>query len=195
LGSVRLGITGIDAPHSGALTAFLGAQPVFEIVAVEDAEVLITGPAFAPSNIPTLVVGPDNPQAMITAVESGALGYVTEGDPLDEVARAARAVAEGEGVVPPLMLGALLKHVVQRQRVQRSELDRLDGLTEREREVFELAAQGLDRSSIAQRLFISVGTVRSHLQRVFRKLDVHSQAEVVALAARCGLRIDQEPES
>jgi DNA-binding NarL/FixJ family response regulator len=102
------------------------------------------------------------------------------------------AVHAGEGVVPPLMLGALLRHVVQRQRARRTELDRLDLLTDREREVFELLAQGLDRGSIAQRLFISMGTVRSHLQSVFRKLEVHSQAEAVAFAARCGLSLDED---
>ncbi len=92
------------------------------------------------------------------------------------------------------MLGGLLRHVVHRRRAARADLDRLATLTSRERDVLELVAGGLDRAAIAERLFISTDTVRTHLMRMFRKLDVHSQREAVAFAARCGLATDPEGE-
>jgi DNA-binding NarL/FixJ family response regulator len=180
-----------DGGFEGALIAFLSAQPDLEIVSGGDADVVV---AVGPTQFdrPTLVLGPDDPGAMIDAIEQGAIGYLASGSPLDDVGRAVRTVAEGQAVVPPLMLGALLGHVVRRRRSERSHLDRLQTLSSREREVFDLLSSGLDRSGIATRLFISVGTVRSHMQRLFRKLDVHSQAEIVAFAARCGLLTDAD---
>lgn len=183
-------MTAIDPQYFGALTAFLSAQPAVEVVDPADADVCVVGPDHLErvgGRGAPLVIGPDDPMAMIAAVENGAVGYLTEHSSLDEVFRAVRSVADGEAVVPPLMLGSLLRHVVQRRRAERADLELLGSLTGREREVFDLVAAGLDRAAISERLFVSVGTVRSHLQRVFRKLDVHSQAEAVALAARCGL--------
>lgn len=193
MGTIRLAVAGLEPRFAGALLAYMSAQPIFEIVETQKARVVVTGSEFAASaegEAALLVVGPDDPAVMIDAVDSGAMGYVVAGTPLEEVAEAAQAVAAGEAIVPPLMLGALLKHVVRRRRAERVDLDRLASLTDREREVFDLLAAGLDRNLIAQRLYISMGTVRSHLQRVFRKLEVHTHAEAVAFAARCGLPTD-----
>jgi DNA-binding NarL/FixJ family response regulator len=198
VGSIRLAVVGMEARFSGALTAFLSEQPIFSIVDPAEAEVLVAGVeswSWSAEGAALLVVGPDNPQTMIEAVDSGAMGYVITGAPLQEVADVAEAVALGEAVVPPMMLGALLKHVIQRRRASRADLERLDSLTPREREVFDLLASGLDRELIAQRLYISVGTVRSHLQRVFAKLDVHTHAQAVAFAARCGVQVDDPGET
>ncbi len=185
----------MDATFVGALTAYLAAQPTLEVVErLDEADVCITSADRLDEHIGArspapahLVVGPDDPDSMIDALEAGALGYLPQHSSLDQIAEAVHSLAGGEAVIPPLMLGSLLKHVVRRRRAERAELERISTLTDREREVFDLLAAGLDRSAIAERLFISTGTVRSHLQRVFRKLDVHSHAEAVALAARCQL--------
>lgn len=196
-----MAVTGLEPTFAGALSAFLSAQPSIEVVDPNEAVVVIIGrpadaePLFVERSVASiLVVGPDDPQAMIAALEAGALGYLPDGSHLDQIASAVHSVSDGEAVVPPLMLGSLLRHVVHRRRAERAEIERLEQLTDREREVFDLLATGLDRSAIAERLFISVGTVRSHLQRVFRKLDVHSHAEAVAFAARCGIATS-DPEA
>ena len=193
MGSIKLAVVGVGAPFAGALAAFLSQQPIFDLVDPDEAELVVTGIESLPwptEDVALLVVGPESAQAMVEAVDSGAMGYVVSGTPLQELADAAEAVASGEAVVPPMMLGALLKHVVQRRRASRADLERLDSLTQREREVFDLLAAGLDRNLIAQRLYISVGTVRSHLQSVFAKLNVHTHAQAVAFAARCGVQVD-----
>lgn len=195
MGAIKVGITDVDPAFAGALEAFLSAQPALEVTTIADSQVVVTGhgrPLTHRSEAVVLVIGPDDPDEMIAALEAGALGYLPEDSTLERIANAVDAVYHGEAVVPPSMLGSLLRSVVHRRRAEREELERLGDLTEREREVFELVAFGLDRSAIADRLYISVGTVRSHMQRLFRKLDVHSQAEAVALAARCGLPIGEE---
>jgi DNA-binding NarL/FixJ family response regulator len=132
--------------------------------------------------------GPDD---MLAAIGAGATGVVAAESTFDRIAADVRQVANGHAVVPPAMLGVLLRNVVERHRREREALEALDVLTPREREVFELAARGLDRDGIAGNLFISPATARTHLQRVFAKLNIHSRAEAVALAARCGLDVEE----
>jgi DNA-binding NarL/FixJ family response regulator len=142
------------------------------------------------SAVPVLFVGRgDDSSSMIACVEAGALGYADFEAPLESLVQAISSVVNGVPVIPPLMLGSLLKHVVERRRGHRRAQARLEVLSNREREVFELTARGCDRQGVADALFISPATVRTHVQNTFRKLDLHSMAELVALAAECGLEL------
>lgn len=140
------------------------------------------------SEIPTLILGGE--EHLIPAVDSNCRGFLLDSAPLDEVRRAVDTIAGGGAVIPPELLGSLLRHVVERRR-SRNAAPGLDQLTDREREVFRLAAGGARKEEIGERLFISPATARTHLQKVYRKLGVHSQAELIALASRTG---DQEEE-
>ena len=137
----------------------------------------------------------EDPEAMLSALESGADGYAIMEEGLDKLIDAVRTVASGTASVPPTLLGHLLRHVVQRRRAEREALELLEQLTPREREIFELAARGYRHVGVAKELYISAATARTHLQRVFGKLDVHSRAELVALAARCGLEVGTVEEA
>lgn len=142
------------------------------------------------ASLPVLVVGRgDDASSMILSVEAGALGYADLEAPFENLVGAIRSVIEGVAVIPPPLLGSLLRHVVERQRAQRRARERLGVLSAREREVFELTARGCDKQAVATELFISPATVRTHLENAFRKLNVHSVAELVALAAECGLDV------
>ena len=162
-----------------------------------DAVVSVDPGAFPPdrvielvSQIPVLVIGRgDDVSAMISSVEAGALGYADFEAPLEDLVEAITSVLKGVAVIPPLMLGSLLRHVVERQRLQRRARERLNVLSARERQVFELIARGFDKQAVADQLFISPATARTHVQNTFRKLNLHSSAEVVALAAECGLEV------
>lgn len=202
MGNIRVRIEITDTGFAAALSAFLDADPHLEVTR-GDAEVVVvafdeaTDARVVAAHSPAagvLAIGQEHPGPMIAALEAGALGYMSATASFDQIADGVRSVGEGHGVVPPAMLGGLLRHVVHRRRAARADLDRLETLTSRERDVLELVASGLDRAAIAQRLFISTDTVRTHLMRMFRKLDVHSQSEAVAFAARCGLATDAEGE-
>lgn len=123
-----------------------------------------------------LVVGPPEEACLLRAVEFGARGYLDDRASHDEVAAAVETLASGGSVVSPLLLGSLLRLVVAEQR------NRIpDGLSPREREVFLLAVRGLSRREIADALYVSEGTIRTHLARIYRKLGVHSRAELIAI--------------
>jgi DNA-binding NarL/FixJ family response regulator len=134
-----------------------------------------------------LLDGQGDENILLHAIESGIDGYVTGASGLAGVADAIHALARGESVVPPTMLGPLLRRLIQRQREADQVADRLVALTPREREVLALLTEGRDHASIAGVLCISPETARTHVQRLLRKLDVHSRTEAIALVRQAGL--------
>jgi DNA-binding CsgD family transcriptional regulator len=137
---------------------------------------------------PTLVVADHD--GLIDAVDAGCRGFLPSSSSLEEIRNAVDTILEGGAVVPPDLLGALLRHIVDRRRKSHALYEKLSDLTDRERQVFRLAARGARKEEIGNRLFISPATARTHLQRVYRKLGVHSQSELMAMAARM-----EEPEA
>jgi DNA-binding NarL/FixJ family response regulator len=89
------------------------------------------------------------------------------------------------------MLGGLLRELVNRRREFDATADRIDRLSQREREVLRELAAGHDGDAIACRLFISPQTVRTHIQNVLAKLEVHSRLEAADLAREYGLDHDE----
>lgn len=130
------------------------------------------------ARVPTLVVAPETD--LLRSVDAGVRGFVPSEAPLDQVKHAADTILGGGSMIPPELLGTLLRYVVDRRRRDEAVNEALAELSDREREVFELAASGARKDDIAEDLFISPATARTHLQRVYRKLGVHSQAELMA---------------
>lgn len=129
------------------------------------------------AGVPVLVVAPEH--RFLEMVDAGCRGFVEAGAGLDELMSAVEQVLSGNAAVPHSLLGTLLRHVVTRRRLA-SEL--VADLTNRERQVFELAVNGANKEDIARQLYISPATARTHLQRVYKKMGVHSQTELMALA-------------
>jgi DNA-binding NarL/FixJ family response regulator len=120
-------------------------------------------------------------RTLMRALEAGAVGVVTTESPYDEFVETVRAALRGEACVPRGMLGGLLRELIDRRRRDEEVHARYARLTPREREVLNLLAGGVDVEGMASSLYISPQTVRSHLQRVLDKLEVHSRAEAVSL--------------
>ncbi len=118
---------------------------------------------------------------VMDAVEAGCTGLLTKDQHLPEVLDAVRAAARGEAVLPPGLLNRMLP------RLRRGERGRAEALTDREREVLALMAEGLSNQAIADRLHLSLNTVRNHTRNVLGKLDAHSKLEAVSVAIRRGL--------
>jgi DNA-binding NarL/FixJ family response regulator len=124
---------------------------------------------------------------LVESIRAGASGFVTEHRSVDEVIEAIRSVLRGEAIVPPSMLPRLLRHLLDGQG-EDDDRNRLGRLTERERQVLTLLVGGANTKAIARMLVISPRTVRTHVQRILAKLEVHSQTEAAAYAARRGIR-------
>ncbi|UGS35928.1 response regulator [Capillimicrobium parvum] len=116
------------------------------------------------------------------AIASGARAYLQKVVSGETLCRTIVAVARGETVIPPALQGPLASEI--RARRERAD-DPL--LTKRELEILRLAADGLSAPEIADRLFVSVTTVKTHLQHVYAKLEVSDRTAAVAQALRRGL--------
>ena len=121
----------------------------------------------------------DRPRIM-GALEAGACGYLLKDVDADEVAEGIRAAARGESPLDPRAARTILD--------ARSAPDPLAGLSEREREVLALLVEGLPNKLIARRLQISEKTVKSHLTRIFRELDVTDRTQAALWAERRGVK-------
>ena len=122
-------------------------------------------------------------QVLVSAMEGGAAGFLSKTRGLGEVTQAVRVAAAGEAVISPELLVRLLP------RLQRKagHAGRAQELTEREREVLDLLAQGLTNAAIAERLVVSVHTVRNHVANLSAKLGAHSKLEALSIAVREGI--------
>lgn len=119
---------------------------------------------------------------LVQAIESGASGFVSKTRSLGEVTSAVRAAASGEALISPEMLARLLPRLSRTGTGTRHQ-----ELTEREREVLGLLADGLTNAAIAKHLMVSVHTVRNHIANLSAKLGAHSKLEALSIAVREGL--------
>lgn len=122
-------------------------------------------------------------ESIFAALRAGARGYLTKDAGADEIARAVAAVRGGAAQLDPAIQRRLVEAVAADQRPVRTARGELpDGLTRREAEVLALIAQGRSNTEIAGDLFISEATVKTHINNLFAKADLHSRAEAVRLA-------------
>lgn len=123
---------------------------------------------------------------IMQALQAGAQGYLLKDSADVELIRAVAAVSNGKSYFSPavarVMLDDYLRHLSQAGIV-----DRYDSLSEREREVLQLIAEGHSNKEVADILTVSPATIETHRAHIFRKLDVHNTAEVVLYAVRRGL--------
>ena len=119
----------------------------------------------------------DSDADILGAVEAGASGYLLKDAPPHELTAAVRAAAAGESALAPVIASRLL----DRMRAPRI------SLSSREIEVLELVAAGRSNSEVADELFVSETTVKSHLAHIFSKLDVSSRTAAVSAARQRGI--------
>jgi DNA-binding NarL/FixJ family response regulator len=121
------------------------------------------------------------PSRIVAAIEAGARGWVRKDESVEHLLRVIRGVVRGETWLPPSETGNVLSLLLT-QRDRREDRDvMLARLTRRERQVLACVAEGASRSQVAERLNLTANTVRTHLQNITAKLEVHSTLEAVAL--------------
>ncbi|MFF3842386.1 LuxR C-terminal-related transcriptional regulator [Streptomyces sp. NPDC001930] len=129
----------------------------------------------------------DDPHRAALALQAGASGWVAKDCSLQRLLAVVRGVLRDETHLPPALLTGVLRELTA-ARKHRTDSERLvESLTPREREVLRCMVAGLGRKAVAERLFLSPHTVRTHMQNVLGKLGVHSTLAAVALARRAGV--------
>lgn len=119
-------------------------------------------------------------QHFLSLIDAGVRGYLLTSEPLDVIVESIRDVAGGK-----LRVSTVLEIFLANQ--QPSPKDYLRDLTVREREILTLIAGGYSNDQIAEKLHISMGTVKNHSKSIYKKLNVHTRVEAVLLALKYGL--------
>ncbi len=140
----------------------------------------------SPATKVVIMTAHDEDRLLVEAVEAGASGFLGKDEAAAEVLSAAKAAAEGEVLIDPLTLTRLLQQVSKERAARRDAQALLEELTEREREILQLLAEGMRNEGIANKLFISPQTVQTHVRNLLSKLGVHSKLEAVAFAVKNG---------
>lgn len=119
-------------------------------------------------------------ETLFQAIKAGANGFLSKAASLDRLVQAIRSISRGETVIPPLLMGPLLDHLLRRRADTDAAFKMIARLTKREREVLAILAAGGGNDSIADRLAISPQTARTHVQNVLTKLNLHSRLQAAA---------------
>lgn len=127
----------------------------------------------------------DLDEYVFAALRAGASGFVLKDAPADQLVAGVRMVAAGEGLLAPSVTRRLIEEFAR--AAPRSAPSGLGDLTAREVDVLKLMAKGLSNAEIATQLIIGEATVRTHVTRVLRKLDLRDRVQAVVLAHETGL--------
>jgi len=127
----------------------------------------------------------EDDDSVFAAMRAGARGYVLKGADQEEMLRAIRAVARGEALFGPEIAARLQGFFADSKR--QATANAFPELTEREREVLELIAQGYNNAAIGRELTISIKTVRNHVSNIFSKLQLVDRAQAIIRAREAGL--------
>ncbi len=124
---------------------------------------------------------------VVNAIRNGAAGYLLKDTPQEELVKAIFNTAKGWNPIDPQVAGKLFDHVTSSPGSGMSDQRSIGQLSEREREVLRLLANGLGNAEIAQTLFLSEGTVKNYVSMIFSKLGVTDRTQAAILAIRAGL--------
>ncbi len=127
----------------------------------------------------------DGDEYIFDAIEAGAKGYLLKDASREELFQAVRSVQRGESLIQPGVASRLLDRLAQLSR--QGESPSSEGLSQREIEVLQLMASGAANKEIAASLSISESTVKTHVAKIFQKLDVNHRTEAVTAALQKGI--------
>ena len=129
----------------------------------------------------------DRNDYVYAAMKAGASGFLLKTAPPARLTDAVRTVAAGEALLAPTITRRLIEEFVSRPAPGHTTPGALDELTEREREVLKLIARGLSNAEIAQELFVTDATVKTHVNHLLQKLNLRDRVQAVVLAYETGL--------
>lgn len=129
----------------------------------------------------------DDDEYLYEALKAGASGFLLKSVPPEHLADSVRALARGDALLAPSITRRLIEQYTKQPRPGSADHESLRELTEREKDVLILMARGLSNAELAERLFLSEGTVKTHITHVFRKLSLRDRAQAVILAYESGL--------
>ena len=129
----------------------------------------------------------DLDEYVYAALRAGASGFLLKDAPPADLLTAIRVIAGGDAILAPQITRRLIREFADRPDPRRDLPSGVDGITDRERDVLLLVAQGLSNTEISARLHISLATTKTHVARLLTKLDARNRIQLVIVAYESGL--------
>jgi len=129
----------------------------------------------------------DLDEYVYNAMKAGASGFMLKNAPPDQLAAAVRTIAAGETLLAPTVTRRLIEEFVRRPLGTTTKPEQLADLTERELDVLRLIARGLSNAEIADRLYLSPATIKTHVNRILNKLGLRDRTQAIVVAYESGL--------
>ena len=130
-------------------------------------------------------------EAVMSAIMAGASGYLLKNVGRADLLKAIRAIAAGQNLLDPSVTKKVMERLTKLAAKEKEQA--LEAISDREKEVLVLVAQGLTNKEIAQKLVISENTARNHVSRILDKLDLTHRSEAAVFAAQHGLLKEDKP--
>ena len=130
-------------------------------------------------------------EAVTSAILAGASGYLLKNVGRADLIKSIHAVAKGDNLLDPAVTGKVMERLAKLAREEKQRV--VDAVSEREKEVLALVAQGLTNKEIAEKLVISENTARNHVSRILDKLGLSRRTEAATFAAQHGMLKTEEP--
>lgn len=178
----------LDRAALAALIASLPGLHVIPLDQIPSPQVLVWETSTGADELPS--VGSDlailllTQDAKVDSLPENVLGLLSKDEPPAVLGIAIRQVARGEQYLSPSLATAILENQRAKSLLRESQNPTIDNLTEREREILDLLAQGLSNKMIATKLYLSVRTVEGHIANIYSQLGVHSRTEAMLFAVK-----------
>lgn len=154
-----------------------------EVDGIETARRIVADPALGDVRVVMLTTFADD-GLLVGALRAGAAGYLLKSMPPEQIRNAVRTAAEGQAALAPSLLDRLVSEYAGRRSEPAPQLRQL---TERETDVLRAVARGLSNQEISARLYVSEGTVKTHVASILRKLNVRDRTQAAVAAYELGL--------
>lgn len=188
------GIARVDrAATLDAARAQLAADPpdlvLLDLVLADESGFELLGELARSEDAPAVIVlsGSSQPHLIVKALECGARGWLSKTTRLDALVTAVWQVLDGQMYLAPSTLRPVLTHLLSDVRRREAAAGFVADLTPRELEVLRCLVSGMTRAEVAKHLFVSMNTVRTHVQSLLRRSDQHSALALVAFARSHGV--------
>jgi len=191
LHEITVSVGGGHELDKAGLTALIASLPGLRVIPLDKtppSQVLVWASRTGADELPS--VTPDTTILLLTEAAGFELlpetvtGLLSRDEPPAALGIAIRQVARGEQYLSPSLAIAILQKSESKSSLTESQKSIIESLTDREREILELLAQGLSNKTIATRLYLSVRTVEGHLANIYSRLGVHSRTEAMLMAVK-----------
>lgn len=186
VGEAADGIAAVQAASTHRPTVVLMDIRMPGIDGLEATRRIAADPALAETRIVVLTTF-ERDEYVFEGLRAGASGFLLKNTPPASLLEAVRTVADGGALLSPSVTRTLIQEFTQATPRELSPHPQLDSLTQREREIVSLVAQGLNNHEIAERLVLSPATARTHVSRAMIKLGARDRAQLVVFAYQSGL--------